>query len=45
MKALYCDMWDVSRKRMGKHVAMEKFIPGNKLIREHGFQGYGNWKL
>jgi hypothetical protein len=38
----YCDMWAVSRKRMGKHVATERLIPGNQLITEHGFHGYGN---
>jgi hypothetical protein len=41
----YCDMWAVSRKRMGKHFATERLIPGNQLISEHGFQGYGNRKL
>jgi hypothetical protein len=34
--------WPVSRKRMGKHVAMERLIPGDQLIMEYGFQGYGN---
>jgi hypothetical protein len=36
------DMWAVSRKRMGKHVAKERLITGNQLISKHGFHGYGN---
>jgi hypothetical protein len=36
---MYCDMWAVSRKRVGKNVAMETLTPGNQLITE---QGYGN---
>jgi hypothetical protein len=34
----YCDMWTVSRKRIGKHVATERLIPENQLISKHGFQ-------
>jgi hypothetical protein len=39
---IYCDMWAISRKRMGKYVVTDKFIPEYQLITEHGFQGYGN---
>jgi hypothetical protein len=31
---IYCDMWTVSRKPMGKHVATERLIHGNQLITE-----------
>jgi hypothetical protein len=38
----YCDMWAVSRERIGKYVATERLILGNQLVTEHGFRGYGN---
>jgi hypothetical protein len=37
----YCDMWALFRKLIDKYVAMERLIPGNHLITEHGFSGYG----
>jgi hypothetical protein len=44
-KISYCDMWTVSKKRIRKHVIMERSIPGNQMITDHGFHGYENWKL
>jgi hypothetical protein len=41
----YCDLWAVSRKRIGKHVATERLILGNQVVTEHGFHGYENGKL
>jgi hypothetical protein len=38
----YCDMWAVSRKRIGKYVATERLTLGNQLVTEHGFHGYEN---
>jgi hypothetical protein len=36
------DTWAVSMKRTGKHVVTGRVIPGNQLITELGFHGYGN---
>jgi hypothetical protein len=38
----YYGIWAVSRKRMGKNITTERLIPGNQLITEDGFHGYGN---
>jgi hypothetical protein len=31
----YCDMWVVSKKRIGKCIVMERLIHGNQLVTEH----------
>jgi hypothetical protein len=41
----HCDIWAVSRKWIGKYIAMERLLLGNQLITKHSFQGYRNWKL
>jgi hypothetical protein len=42
---IYCDIWAVSRKRIGKYVAAERLILGNQLVTEHVLHEYENWKL
>jgi uncharacterized Fe-S radical SAM superfamily protein PflX len=39
---VYCDIWAVSRKRIGKYVATERLILGYQPVTERGFHGYGN---
>jgi hypothetical protein len=41
----YCDIWTVSRKRIGKHVVAQRLFLVNQLVTECVFRGYENWKL
>jgi hypothetical protein len=38
---IYCGMWAVSRKRIGKHVATKRLFVENQPNTKHNFQGYG----
>jgi hypothetical protein len=34
MHHMHCDMWAISRKRVGKCVATERLVLGNQLVTE-----------
>jgi hypothetical protein len=38
----YCELWAVSRKRIGKQVVAERLILGSQLVTQHVFHGYEN---